>query len=98
MSPLQRLGVLFFVGVVQSAAADGIDENRARTNYMINCQGCHGPTALGSEAADVPRMKDFVGNFLHVPGGRAYLVQVPGSANASISDACLLYTSDAADE
>lgn len=54
---------------------------------MLNCQGCHGPDAQGSVAADVPRMKDFVGNFLKVPGGREFLVQVPGSANASISDA-----------
>jgi len=61
--------------------------NRARVNYMLNCQGCHGPDAIGSVAANVPRMKDFVGSFLRVPGGREFLVQVPGSANASISDA-----------
>lgn len=61
--------------------------NRAQMNYMLNCQGCHGPNAEGSEAADVPRMKDFVGQFLTVPGGREFLVQVPGSANASVSDA-----------
>ena len=60
--------------------------NRARINYMLNCQGCHGPDAQGSETANVPRMKDFVGNFLKVRGGREFLVQVPGSANASVSD------------
>jgi len=63
------------------------DKNRARINYMLNCQGCHGPQAQGSEAASVPRMQGFVGNFLKVEGGREYLVQVPGSANASVSDA-----------
>jgi hypothetical protein len=31
-------------------------------------------------------MKDHVGNFLKVPGGREYLVRVPGSANAPIGD------------
>jgi hypothetical protein len=31
-------------------------------------------------------MADFVGNFLSVDGGRAYLVQVPGSANSPLSD------------
>jgi hypothetical protein len=31
-------------------------------------------------------MKDFVGNFLHVEGGREFIVQVPGSANAPIND------------
>jgi len=66
----------------------GVDnENRARTNYMLNCQGCHGPNAEGSSTAEVPRMKNFVGNFLKVPGGREFLVQVPGSANASVNDA-----------
>ena len=74
-----------------SAAEPGLagvaNENRARINYMLNCQGCHGPDAQGSEAANVPRMKDFVGSFLKVSGGREFLVQVPGSANASVTDA-----------
>lgn len=71
-----------------SIALPGVaNENRARINYMLNCQGCHGSDAQGSKLASVPRMKNFVGNFLRVPGGRAYLVQVPGSANASLDDA-----------
>ena len=37
----------------------------------------------------VPRMNGFVGNFLHVPGGREFLVRVPGSANAALDDAAL---------
>lgn len=65
------------------------DANRANINYMLNCQGCHGQS--GSESMDgaVPALKDYVGNFLHVPGGRSFLVQVPGSANAAISDSAL---------
>ena len=31
-------------------------------------------------------MNDFVGYFLHVPGGREFIVQVPGAASAPISD------------
>ena len=54
---------------------------------MLNCQGCHGPEAEGNAAANVPRMKNYVGNFLKVPGGREFLVQVPGSASAAVSDA-----------
>ena len=34
-------------------------------------------------------MKDFVGKFLEVAGGREFLVRVPGSANAALSDARL---------
>jgi mono/diheme cytochrome c family protein len=65
------------------------NDTRARVNYMLNCQGCHGANAEGNKRTDVPRMRDQVGNFLRVPGGREYLVQVPGSANASVSDAQL---------
>ena len=32
-------------------------------------------------------MRGFVAEFLKVPGGRDFLVQVPGSANAPLSDA-----------
>ena len=63
------------------------NENRARINYMLNCQGCHGPTAEGNDAADIPRMKDFVGSFFRVAGGREFLVQVPGSSSAAVDDA-----------
>ena len=57
----------------------------ARQNYILNCQGCHLPDAMGAPGL-VPRMKDFVGNFLHVEGGREFIVQVPGSANSPIND------------
>ena len=76
-----------------AASASGDDlsgvgnADRARTNYMLNCQGCHGHDGSASRNGVVPAMKDFVGGFLLVPGGREYLVQVPGSANAAISDA-----------
>jgi len=74
-------------GLAGADLAGVANQSRARINYMLNCQGCHGPDAQGSESANVPRMKDFVGSFLRVPGGREFLVQVPGSANASITDA-----------
>ena len=72
-----------------AAAADGaeINPDRARINYMLNCQGCHLPAGEG--VGDIPQMQNFVGNFLKVPGGRAFLVQVPGSANAALDDAAL---------
>ncbi len=95
---LKQAGAAFvimgLVSAAQTRAADSpasatgvASEKRARTNYMLNCQGCHGANAEGNDAASVPRMQDFVANFLKVPGGREFLVQVPGSANASIGDA-----------
>lgn len=54
-------------------------------NYMIHCQGCHLEDGAGAPGK-VPAMKDFVGNFLRVPGGREYLIQVPGSATSGVDD------------
>ena len=64
-----------------------VNAERARVNYMLNCQGCHLPD--GDGVGDIPRMKGFVGNFLRVPGGREFVVQVPGSANAALDDDAL---------
>ncbi len=58
---------------------------RARVNYMLNCQGCHGPTGAGLADGTVPDMSGYLARYLHVEGGREFLVQVPGSANAGIS-------------
>ncbi|MEM7217064.1 MAG: hypothetical protein AAF515_01775 [Pseudomonadota bacterium] len=80
-------GMLLAAGAAAAELPGVSNEARARTDYMLNCQGCHG--ALGHGLADVPRMQGFVGHFLKVPGGREFLVQVPGSANAAISDARL---------
>lgn len=54
-------------------------------NYMIHCQGCHLADGSGSPP-DVPSFAGQLSDFLRVEGGRAYLVQVPGTANAPIDD------------
>ncbi len=60
----------------------------ARTDYMLNCQGCHAADGRGSEG-HVPDLRQELGLLLRAPGGREYLVQVPGSRNAAIDDAAL---------
>ena len=64
------------------------DDHRASINYMIHCQGCHLPEAVGF-AGQVPRMKDFVGYFLHSDEGREFVIRVPGVATSSLSDDAL---------
>lgn len=54
--------------------------------YMLHCQGCHLADGAG-KAGEVPSLVGMLGRFLAVPGGRAYLVQVPGSAHSPLSDA-----------
>ena len=72
---------------VHAGELPGVEnENRARINYMLNCQGCHGAHGAGTVDGAVPTMKDFLANFLTIEGGRAFLVRVPGSANAPLPD------------
>lgn len=65
--------------------AAGADDQRAQVNYMLHCQGCHLPAAEGL-GDQVPRMSNFVGYFTHSDAGRRFLIQVPGSATAPVSD------------
>lgn len=73
------LGALFFSPLTVA------DDHRAQINYMIHCQGCHLPDAVGFSGR-VPRMKDFAGYFLHSTEGREFLVRVPGVSTASLPD------------
>jgi hypothetical protein len=61
---------------------------RAKINWMLNCQECHKPDARGSENG-APNMAGQVSKFLSVEGGRAFLVRVPGVAHAPLEDAQL---------
>jgi hypothetical protein len=58
-------------------------------NYQLQCAGCHLSDGSGSAANDTPRMKGFVGNFLKVPGGREFLVRVPGMSQSALNNAQL---------
>jgi hypothetical protein len=56
------------------------------TNYQLQCAGCHLGDGAGSAANDTPRLQGFVGNFLKVPGGREFLVRVPGMSQSALND------------
>ncbi|MNN30350.1 hypothetical protein D3C81_1439950 [compost metagenome] len=58
-------------------------------NYQLQCAGCHLGDGEGSAANDTPRMKNFVGNFLKVDGGRQFLVRVPGMSQSALNNAQL---------
>jgi len=57
-----------------------------RINYILHCQGCHLVDGAGT-VDKVPALKNEVGRFLHVPGGREFLIQVPGSSQSALTDA-----------
>ena len=54
-------------------------------DYMLECQGCHLSDGAGTSDA-VPTLRGEVGKFLAVPGGREFLVRVPGSSQSSLDD------------
>jgi len=57
-----------------------------RVNYMLQCMGCHAPDGRG-EPGHVPSVKASLLPFAKLPAGRCYLVQVPGAAQSTLSDA-----------
>lgn len=61
----------------------------AEADYMLNCQGCHLPEGQGFPDRQVPDLRHQMARFLKVPGGREFLVQVPGSAQTALNDADL---------
>ncbi len=81
MATLARMiAVTALIGFTADA---GADEQRARVNYMIHCQGCHLPEAVGYPGI-VPRMRDFVGYFLHSQEGREFIIRVPGVSTSAL--------------
>lgn len=73
-----------FTSLLVSATAFAGDA-RARSDYMIHCQGCHVPDGRGFPGR-VPDMRATLPLLLSVEGGRAFLVQVPGSAMSALTN------------
>jgi hypothetical protein len=86
MSARRRLGraMLALIGVA-SVPAFGYEPH---VNYMLQCMGCHGPDGSG-EPGRVPAIKSTLVPFAALPEGRRYLVQVPGAAQSTLTDAQL---------
>ena len=57
-------------------------------NYVLFCAGCHGLDGAGA-AGHVPPLRESFARLLSVPGGREFLLRVPGVSNSALSDAAL---------
>ncbi|MEP1385515.1 MAG: c-type cytochrome [Paraglaciecola sp.] len=60
----------------------------AKTNYMLQCQGCHQATGAGMPPV-TPDISEYGEDFLSFEDGRAYWISVPGASNSPLSDKAL---------
>lgn len=60
----------------------------AELDFALRCKGCHGFEGQGTQG-HVPRLRDFVGLYTHLPEGREFLLRVPGVARSRLDDARL---------
>ena len=74
------------LGLCALPAAAGDTSARAHLNYLQHCVGCHGLDGGGAPTKGIPTMRGNLGRFLQVPGGREFIVQVPGVMNTSLAD------------
>lgn len=75
--------ILWLLLLVSTAAY-----SEPKTDYLLYCRGCH--LADGSSVPpEVPSLINAVGKLLALPGGREYIVRVPGVAQTDMNDAQL---------
>ena len=82
--PVRLRRLLLLLAALVPVAAPAAD--RARTNFLLHCAGCHQQDGSGSAENGIPNLRERVGYFLHLPEGRAFLVQVPGTSQSSLND------------
>ena len=89
MMPAIRAPALVLATLLVVPAAGALERPESATdvaqNYVLFCGGCHGDGGRGV-IHKVPALAGKIGRFLHVEGGREFLIRVPGVANSQLSD------------
>lgn len=73
-------------GLTALLATTPFASERERINFVLHCSGCHQADGSGFPENGIPDMRGRIGHYLRLPEGRAYLVQVPGTAQSSLND------------
>lgn len=81
-----QAGTLGTMAPIRSQAESKAKTHSARSAYILHCAGCHGLDGQGVSQAQVPDLRA-VADFLKVPGGREFLIKVPGVMGSALSDA-----------
>ena len=58
----------------------------ARASYVLHCAGCHGLGGAGLPRSYVPGLER-LGDYLRLPGGREFVIKVPGVMGSGLGDA-----------
>lgn len=82
---MSRLGFVALLVLALALPSAGYSPS---IEFALNCQGCHRADGAGTPGT-IPALVGSVARFLSVPGGREYLIQVPGVAQAPLDDATL---------
>lgn len=75
--------VALLAALLLCAASSAIAD--PKTDYLLYCRGCHLANGVGVPP-DVPTLHDELGRLLAVPGGRDYLVRVPGVSQTDMNN------------
>ena len=76
---------LLLVAAVALTCKTAAAEYTTPVAYLLHCGGCHLPDARGNPP-QVPDLRETLGRIVALPGGRDYLVRVPGASQAPVSD------------
>ena len=57
---------------------------QVRQDYFLHCMGCHGERGAGL-AGQVPDLRTDLARLAALPGGRAYVLRVPGVTQTSLA-------------
>jgi mono/diheme cytochrome c family protein len=79
-----RVALAAAIAAAMFAAAPAWAGESAQQLYTLNCWGCHRPQGEGIPGTAPPLRG--AADFLRVPGGRAYLIEVPGVAQSPLND------------
>jgi hypothetical protein len=77
---------LLTIAVVSLGVSAGAVAYEPQMNYALQCMGCHTPDGAGVPDR-VPSIRDTLVPLAGMAEGRRYLVQVPGSAQSTLSNA-----------
>jgi len=77
---MKLIAVLVFATMMPAVTAAN-----PKSDYMIHCMGCHRLDGLGMPP-EVPAFDRTLGEIVAKPGGRSYLIQVPGASQSPLGD------------